>query len=89
MRQKIVKISDRRKQDLISLANISGFTAFCVYGVDGPALKYNIRNNTVEVTESMEVRGRYRPQKWNAVQRHVLAQLQQEFDYTEGVNNPQ
>ena len=84
--EKVVEISDNRKQDLISLANIAGITAFCVYGVDGPALSYSIRDNEVRVEENIKVREKYRPQKWSGVQRRVLAQLRKEFDYTEGVS---
>ena len=86
MMEKVVGISDNRKQDLISLANIAGITAFCVYGVDGPALSYGIRDNEVRVEENIKVRNKYRPQKWYGVQRRVLTQLRNEFDYTEGVS---
>ena len=82
MMEKVVEISDNRKQDLISLANLAGITAFCVYVLDRPALSYSIRDNEFRVEKNIKVRSEYRPQKWYRVQRRVLAQLRNEFDYT-------
>ena len=73
---------------MISLANISGFTAFCVYGVDGPALKYSFRDNEIRVEQNINVRSRYKPQKWSTVWQRVLAQLEKEFDYTGDEDTP-
>ena len=86
MMEKVVEISDNRKQDLISLANIAGFTAFYVYGVDGPALSYINRENEFLIEENFTIRSQYRPRIWSGVQRRVLAQLRKEFDYTESVS---
>ena len=80
MMEKVVKISDNRKQDLISLAYIARITAFCVYGVDGPTLNYRISDNEVSVEENFTIRNRYLPTRWSNVARRVRAQLRKEFD---------
>ena len=78
---KIVEISDHRKSDLITLAGLAKFTAFCVYGVDGPSFTFRSKDNMLYMAENTHVRERYRYKKWEHVQRRVLKQLKNEFEY--------
>ena len=78
---KIVEISDHQKTDLITLAGLAQFTAFCVYGVDGPSVIVESKDNMLYMSDNTQVRERYRYQKWERVQRRVLKQLKNEFEY--------
>ena len=81
MMQKVVEVSDDRKADLIVLAGLAEFTAYCVYGVEGPNTIFESRNGEIYMAENHQVRERYRFQKWSRIQRRVLAQLKDEFNY--------
>ncbi len=80
---KIVAISDSRKSDLITLAGLAESTAFSVYGVDGPNLIIESRGDKIYPTENPHILERYQFQKWSKIQRRVLAQLKNEFEYEE------
>lgn len=79
--QKVVEISDQLKNDLIVLANLASYTAYCVYGVDGPNTTIKIQGNNIRTTDNYAIRERYRHQKWSRIQRRVLAKLETEFNY--------
>lgn len=79
--QKVVAISDNRKADLVILAQVAEFTAYCVYGVDGRSTIIESQENISYTVNNTLVRERYRFQKWSGIQRRVLEQLKNEFDY--------
>ncbi|MDP6653295.1 MAG: hypothetical protein QGF90_14505 [Gammaproteobacteria bacterium] len=78
---KVVAISNNRKPDLITLAALAEFTAISVYGVDGPSVAIEFRDDTIYKTENPGIRERYRFQKWSKIQTSTLAQLKDEFEY--------
>ncbi len=78
--QKVVEISDDRRTDLRILAKLAEFTAYSVYGVDGPSVVIESRGGSIYTVENNLVRERYRSQKWSKIRQNVLAQLEVEFE---------
>jgi len=81
---KAVKISDNRRSDLVVLAELAEFTAFCVYDMYGAAntnYSYDSQSSIVYKIEKNVLQEKYRFQKWSMVYRRTLSQLETEFEF--------
>ena len=81
---KAVKISNDRKSDLVALAGLAEFTAFCVYDMyeaENTKFEYNAQADLVYKSDETILQEKYKYKKWTNVHRRTLSQLETEFNF--------